>query len=91
MSPSISPNLVFFRKDFDPKGERTVGVLTKLDNLNSSTDKKRVSEILENKTKYLNLGKFTNPQSLIVMFYVSNADAETSRICWCCKSKPGGH
>ena len=57
----------FFRKDFDPKGERTVGVLTKLDNLNSSTDKKRVSEILENKTKYLNLGKFTNPQSLIVM------------------------
>ena len=44
-------------QDIDPKGERTIGVLTKLDNLQASTDKKRVVEILENKTKPLKLGK----------------------------------
>ena len=40
----------------DVRGERTIGVLTKLDNLNSSTDKKRVVDILENQTKPLKLG-----------------------------------
>eukprot|EP00092_Neocalanus_flemingeri_P026987 GFUD01029268.1.p1 GENE.GFUD01029268.1~~GFUD01029268.1.p1 ORF type:complete len:718 (-),score=188.67 GFUD01029268.1:332-2485(-) len=43
-------------KDVDPHGLRTIGVLTKIDNLNSSSDKMRVVEILENKTKPLKLG-----------------------------------
>ena len=40
----------------DPKGERTIGVLTKLDNIQSTTDRKRVLDILDNKTKPLKLG-----------------------------------
>jgi len=43
-------------KDIDPHGLRTIGVLTKVDNLNSSSDKERVIKILENKTKPLKLG-----------------------------------
>jgi len=43
-------------KNFDLKGERSIGVLTKLDNLHSTTDKKRVADVLDNKTKPLTLG-----------------------------------
>jgi len=43
-------------KDVDPQGLRTIGVLTKIDNINSVTDKLRVVEILENRTKPLRLG-----------------------------------
>jgi len=43
-------------KKIDPEGNRTIGVLTKLDNLHSITDKKRVVDILENRTKPLKLG-----------------------------------
>ena len=42
--------------DVDPEGDRTIGVLTKLDNLVSVTDRKRVADILMNKTKPLKLG-----------------------------------
>ena len=43
-------------RDVDPQGLRTIGVLTKIDNINSVTDKMRVVEILENRTKPLKLG-----------------------------------
>lgn len=43
-------------KNFDSNGERSIGVLTKLDNLHSTTDKKRVADVLDNKTKPLTLG-----------------------------------
>ena len=43
-------------KEVDPQGLRTIGVLTKIDNINSASDKLRVVEILENKTKPLKLG-----------------------------------
>ena len=46
------------REDVDPEGRRTVGVLTKLDLLRSSSDKERVARVLENKTKHLELGYF---------------------------------
>lgn len=44
------------RTDIDPKGKRTVGVLTKLDRLEPGSDTARVIGILENKTKPLYLG-----------------------------------
>ena len=40
----------------DPNGDRTIGVLTKLDNLNSGSDRRSVAEILQNKSKALKLG-----------------------------------
>ena len=40
----------------DPNGDRTIGVLTKLDNLNSGSDRRSVAEILQNKSKPLKLG-----------------------------------
>ena len=43
-------------KEVDPQGLRTIGVLTKIDNINSASVKLRVVEILENKTKPLKLG-----------------------------------
>ena len=46
------------REDVDPEGKRTVGVLTKLDLLGSSSNKERVARVLENKTKHLELGYF---------------------------------
>ena len=36
-------------KEVDPHGLRTIGVLTKIDNINSASDKIRVVKILENK------------------------------------------
>ena len=42
--------------DVDPEGKRTVGVLTKLDKLEEGSDTDRVIEILENRTKPLQLG-----------------------------------
>lgn len=41
--------------DIDPNGDRTMGVLTKLDSLTSASDRKNVSDILLNKTKPLKL------------------------------------
>ena len=46
------------RDDIDPEGKRTVGVLTKLDNLSSATDKDRVVQIIKNETKPLSKGYF---------------------------------
>ena len=46
------------REDVDPEGQRTVGVLTKLDNLVASSDKERVSKVLSNETKPLKYGYF---------------------------------
>ena len=46
------------REDVDPEGERTVGVLTKLDNVVASSDKDAVSRILKNQTKPLKYGYF---------------------------------
>ena len=40
----------------DPNGDRTIGVLTKLDNLHSGSDRRSVAEILQNKSKPLKLG-----------------------------------
>lgn len=42
--------------DVDPKGERTIGVLTKLDKLEPDSDTQRVINYLENRTKPLALG-----------------------------------
>ena len=42
--------------DVDPKGERTIGVLTKLDKLEPGSDTRRAINYLENKTKPLSLG-----------------------------------
>jgi len=42
--------------DVDPNGDRTIGVLTKLDNLHSGSDRRSVAEILQNKSKPLKLG-----------------------------------
>jgi len=44
------------RDDVDPKGNRTIGVLTKLDKLEPGSDTKRAINYLENKTKPLSLG-----------------------------------
>jgi dynamin 1-like protein len=44
------------RDDVDPKGERTIGVLTKLDKLEPGSDTRRAINYLENKTKPLSLG-----------------------------------
>ena len=46
------------RDDIDPEGARTIGVLTKLDNLVATTDKERVARVLSNKTKPLKYGYF---------------------------------
>ena len=46
------------RKDVDPEGKRTVGVLTKLDLLKLPAERRRVARVLENKTKHLELGYF---------------------------------
>ena len=43
---------------FDPNGDRTIGVLTKLDSLTSVSQRKSVAEILQNKTKPLKLGYY---------------------------------
>jgi dynamin 1-like protein len=44
------------QEDIDPKGERTLCVLTKLDKLEQGSDTKRAINYLENKTKPLALG-----------------------------------
>ena len=49
---------IALRPDIDPEGKRTVGVLTKLDNLSSTTDKERVVQIIKNETKPLSKGYF---------------------------------
>ena len=49
------------------KGERSIGVLTKLDNLHSTTDKKRVADVLDNKTKPLTLGISLTVHSLSLL------------------------
>jgi dynamin 1-like protein len=46
------------KEGVDPEGKRTVGVLTKLDLLHSAADRERVANVLENKTKRLELGYF---------------------------------
>ena len=43
-------------KDVDPEGKRTLGVLTKLDLLQTAADLRRVEEIITNNTKPLKLG-----------------------------------
>ena len=40
----------------DPEGKRTIGVLTKLDKLEEGSDTDRAIDILENRTKPLQLG-----------------------------------
>lgn len=45
-------------EDIDPDGDRTIGVLTKLDSLTSVTNRQSVAEILKNKTRPLKLGYF---------------------------------
>ena len=45
-------------EDIDPDGDRTIGVLTKLDTLTSGTNRQSVAEILKNKTRPLKLGYF---------------------------------
>ena len=49
---------IALRDDIDPDGQRTVGVLTKLDNLSAITDKERVVKIIKNETKPLKMGYF---------------------------------
>ena len=49
---------IALRDDVDPEGQRTVGVLTKLDNLFAKTDKDRVVKIIKNETKPLKKGYF---------------------------------
>ena len=44
------------RDDVDPRGDRTIGVFTKLDKLEPGSDVARVTGYLENKTKKLALG-----------------------------------
>ncbi len=44
------------RDDVDPRGDRTIGVFTKLDRLEPGSDVARVTGYLENKTKKLALG-----------------------------------
>ena len=46
------------REDIDPEGRRTIGVLTKLDNLTAMTDKDRVVKVIKNETKPLAMGYF---------------------------------
>ena len=46
------------REDVDPNGERTVCVLTKLDNLVANSDKDKVVKILQNQTKALKFGYY---------------------------------
>ena len=46
------------REDVDPNGERTVCVLTKLDNLVANSDKDKVVKILQNQTKPLKFGYY---------------------------------
>ena len=45
-------------EDIDPDGDRTIGVLTKLDSLTSVTNRQSVAEILKNKTRPMKLGYF---------------------------------
>ena len=45
-------------EDIDPDGDRTIGVLTKLDSLTSVSHRQSVAEILKNKTRPLKLGYF---------------------------------
>ena len=40
-------------EDVDPRGEKTIGVLTKLDNLMADSDKMSVVRVLKNETKPL--------------------------------------
>ena len=49
---------IALRADVDPEGQRTVGVLTKIDNLIAKTDKDRVVKIINNETKPLKKGYF---------------------------------
>ena len=49
---------IALRADVDPEGQRTVGVLTKMDNLIAKTDKDRVVKIINNETKPLKKGYF---------------------------------
>lgn len=49
---------VALRDDIDPEGRRTVGVLTKMDNLIATTDKERIVRIIKNQTKPLAKGYF---------------------------------
>ena len=49
---------IALRDDVDPEGQRTVGVLTKMDNLLAKTDKDRVVKIIKNETKPLKKGYF---------------------------------
>ena len=46
------------REDIDPEGRRTIGVLTKLDNLIATTDKERIVKVIKNETKPLAMGYF---------------------------------
>ena len=55
MSTSLE---IALREDVDPRGERTVGVLTKLDNLTAATERDRVVSVLKNQTKPLKYGYF---------------------------------
>lgn len=43
-------------RNVDPEGKRTIGVLTKLDKLEDGSDTDRAIDILENRTKPLQLG-----------------------------------
>ena len=47
-----------FAEKCDPKGERTIAVLTTLDRLDSGSDTSRVVKYLLNKTKFLKHGYF---------------------------------
>ena len=46
------------REDVDKEGNRTIGVLTKLDKVTANSDKMRISKVLNNETKYLKYGYF---------------------------------
>ena len=46
------------RDDVDPEGERTIGVITKIDQVTTALEKQQLSNILSNKTKPLKHGYF---------------------------------
>ena len=71
-----------FSLEVDPEGNRTVGVLTKLDKLTSATDRKRVAEDLDNKNKPLKLGSRFNLKSKF-------KHKIFRRICRCRQQEPG--
>ncbi|KRY75464.1 Dynamin [Trichinella pseudospiralis] len=74
-------------KEVDPAGQRTIGVITKLDLMDEGTDAR---EILENRLLPLRRGTVPNQRWMCGSFYCSIPNA-LFRLYWRCEQKSEGH